>query len=86
VFFVYPKVYNISLLFGFRNLFRLQHLDLSSNYLRMKDLPPGVFSPVGALQSLRLQGNDDGRVGEYPLNVFSALTALETVSIDSFRE
>ena len=45
-----------------------------------------MFSSLGALQSLRLNGNDLGEEGEYPLNVLDPLQSLTALSIDTFSE
>ena len=73
---------------SFAGLHRLTSLDLSHNHLALgnRSYPPGVFSSLGALQSLRLNGNELGEEGEYPLNVLDPLRSLTALSIDTFSE
>ena len=63
-------------------------LDLSFNQLQLsyKSYPPAVFSPLAALESLFINGNDDRSVGDCPLHVFDPLRSLKTLSIDTFSE
>ena len=73
---------------SFAGLHTLTSLDLSHNHLALdnRSYPPGVFSSLGTLQSLRLNGNDLGEEGEYPLNVLDPLQSLTALSIDTFSE
>ncbi|KAK7481396.1 hypothetical protein BaRGS_00027352 [Batillaria attramentaria] len=65
---------------------QLTFLDMSNNQLQLDHItyPPGVFSPLTSLQELRLIGNDDRWEGEYPENVFTHLSRLHTLTIDTF--
>ena len=71
---------------AFSGLQRLVTLDLRHNQLELNNraYPPGVFSPLVALESLFLNGNDARRFGDYPLNVFDPLRFLRALSIDTF--
>ncbi|XP_070190260.1 toll-like receptor 4 [Littorina saxatilis] len=72
----------------FSGLHKLRFLDLSLNILALDNstYPPGVFSPLVALEVLYLASNDDSAEGDYPLNVFTPLPSLRTLSIDTFRD
>ncbi|KAK7496123.1 hypothetical protein BaRGS_00012533 [Batillaria attramentaria] len=72
---------------AFSGLRQLLQLDLSYNNLLLdhQAYPSGVFSPLVALQSLRINNNDDRNEGRYPENVLT-LPSLRNLSIDVFRD
>nr|KAG5695322.1 hypothetical protein BaRGS_006546 [Batillaria attramentaria] len=67
---------------------QLTFLDMSNNQLQLdhNTYPPGVFSPLTSLHELRLIDNNDRLEGEYPNNVFTPLSRLQTMSIDTFSD
>ncbi|KAK7481393.1 hypothetical protein BaRGS_00027349 [Batillaria attramentaria] len=69
-------------------LAQLTFLEMSNNQLQLdhNTYPPGVFSPLTSLLELRLIDNDDRLEGEYPNNVFTPLSRLQTMSIDTFSD
>ncbi|KAK7496128.1 hypothetical protein BaRGS_00012538 [Batillaria attramentaria] len=72
---------------AFSGLQQLQNLDLRHNHLLLGHgaYPPGVFSPLIALQSLHINYNDHTYKGSYPENVL-ALRSLKNLSIDVFHD
>ncbi|KAK7496179.1 hypothetical protein BaRGS_00012589 [Batillaria attramentaria] len=72
---------------AFSGLSQLLELDLSNNNLLLDHFayPPGVFSPLVALQSLYVNNNDERIEGSYPENVL-ALRSLKNLSIDAFYD
>ncbi|KAK7496125.1 hypothetical protein BaRGS_00012535 [Batillaria attramentaria] len=72
---------------AFSGLSQLLELDLSNNNLLLDHFayPPGVFSPLVALQSLYINNNDDRMKGSYPENVLE-LRSLKNLSIDAFYD
>ncbi|KAK7496124.1 hypothetical protein BaRGS_00012534 [Batillaria attramentaria] len=72
---------------AFSGLSQLLELDLSNNNLRLDHFayPPGVFSPLVALQSLYMNNNDERIEGSYPENVLE-LRSLKNLSIDAFYD
>lgn len=73
---------------AFVGLGHLVDLDLSLNQLLLNNLvfPAGVFSPLIALQNLIMHGNDKRVAGQYPENVFTPLTSLSSLSIDTYYD
>ncbi|KAK7496177.1 hypothetical protein BaRGS_00012587 [Batillaria attramentaria] len=72
---------------AFSGLSQLIELDLRNNNLLLDHFayPPGVFSPLVALQSLYMNNNDERMKGSYPENVL-ALRSLKNLSIDAFYD
>ena len=68
------------------SLHNLTYLDLTFNQLQMtsQSLPPGVFSPLSTLHSLRLDHNDDRYDRQYPPDVFNDLVSLRYLAPDTF--
>ncbi|XP_071168724.1 toll-like receptor 4 [Mytilus edulis] len=70
---------------AFSGLDSLTYIDLSSNFIEKKSLPPGLFRPISKLQYLNIASNLFLISKEYPDRVLQDLTHLQNLSMSGIN-